>query len=192
MQIYVYEPREDSQFLANVAKSIARPWMKVLDVGTGTGFIAFEIAKLVKEIDAVDVNPYAIKIVKAKAKKEKIKEKIKLNVFYSNLFSHVNQKYDLIIFNPPYLPKEKFIKNKWIEKAIIGGKRGNELLIKFLEKAKDFLKPNGQILFCFSSFSSPKEILKVLDKYYEFKLQSYPLFFEKLWICLASKKLKND
>ena len=110
----IYDPQEDSFLLAKYVDKFSKG--KVLDLGTGSG-IQSEIAlRHTKDVLAVDIDKESINFVK----KKKIKSE------YSNLFSNVNEKFDLIIFNPPYLPEEEledkesinFIKKKKIKTLI--------------------------------------------------------------------------
>lgn len=185
----IYAAQEDSFIMKDALDKIlnTRKIQNVLDVGTGTGILAFTASKKAKHVDAVDVNPHALNFVKQQIKKLNFRN---INVFYSDLFSHVKEKYDLIIFNPPYLPDSNDIKEKWVRQAIIGGTKGNEVILKFLENAKNFLTENGKILFCCSSLSNPKIIEEKLNKEkYKWKILNVSKFwFENLYVYLAWEK----
>ena len=70
------------------------------------------------------------------------------------MFENIKGKYNLIIFNPPYLPEESKepIDSKM---ATTGGKKGEEIILKFLEQAKNHLENNGKI-FLLASSLTPK------------------------------------
>lgn len=156
----IYQPAEDSYLLEEqikkYLKNIAgKSDFKVLDMGSGSGIqaraaISSGIAR--KNIIAADINPEAIK----ELKKQKIPAR------KSNLFSHINKekKFDLIIFNAPYLPEDKYDK----EADTTAGKRGNEIILKFLRKAKRFMNKDAAILLLFSSLSKPEKILSYAKK----------------------------
>ena len=91
----IYEPSEDSYLLAKYVDKFSKG--KVLDLGTGSGIQAETALKHTKEVLATDISKEAVKFVKKKGIKARI----------SDLFSNINEKFDLIIFNPPYLPREK-------------------------------------------------------------------------------------
>ena len=61
----------------------------------------------------------------------------------------------MIVFNPPYLPEEKETKG---DIQIVGGKKGYEVIERFLLKAKDYLLSKGKILLLFSSLTDKKMI----------------------------------
>jgi release factor glutamine methyltransferase len=141
----VYEPAEDSFLLAEsmeVSKGDT-----VLDVGTGTGILALIAAGKAKRVLGVDLNPEAVRLARRNAKTNGV-----LNVKFleSDLFSKVSGKFNLIIFNPPYLPvmEEGLLARSWS-----GGECGLEVVTRFLEGVKAHLKPAGRILLIVSSLN---------------------------------------
>ena len=144
----IYKPAEDSFLLAKlVEKEIKKnKIIKVLDMGSGSGIQAETAIKSginPKDIFLVDINPDAIKSLKKKFPKSKI--------LLSDLFSKIpkTQKFDLIIFNPPYLPNDKFDK----EFDTSGGKSGSSIINLFLKNAEKYLSEKGRILLLTSSFT---------------------------------------
>jgi len=171
----IYEPSADSFLLQKYVIKYAKG--KVLDMGTGSGLQALTALKKTKDVLAVDINKEAVKHVKEKGVK----------VVQSDLFSKVKGKFDLIIFNPPYLPEDT-LEDKESQLITTGGKKGYEVLEKFLEQAKEHLTENGQILIVFSSQGgNVKKIFKKL-KYKSEVLGEKKLFFEKLTVYLLKKK----
>jgi len=171
----IYYPREDSYLLEKHVKRLAIG--NVLDMGTGTGIQAMAAAsnKKVKKVLAVDINKASIEYCKKNSKHKKIRYKI------SDLFSKVpKQKFDTIIFNPPYLPQERKRRNITTE----GGRKGHEVIEKFLAKAIDYLKPNGNIMLLFSSLTDRQIIEHLLKtKMLDFKMiDSIHYFFEELYV----------
>ena len=107
-------------------------------MGTGAGILALEAAKHAEEIVAVDINSEAVEQVK-KTKNKKIK------AIQSDLFDNIDGKFDLIIFNPPYLPDDPEVKDI----ALDGGPEGYEFIERFLKKTKPYLKEDGKILLLY-------------------------------------------
>jgi release factor glutamine methyltransferase len=132
MENEIYEPNEDSYFLIDCLKKLIkkRKFNKVLEIGTGSGVVSFSISEFVGEILAVDINPKAIKTAGKERKKLGIKN-IEFKV--SNLFEKVEGKFDLIFFNPTYLPGKEDL-------SCHGGKKGQEIIEKFLDQVKDYLE----------------------------------------------------
>lgn len=165
----VYPPQEDSFILENQIKNYLskfdkeqREKLKVLDMGSGSGIQAkAAISYGVKRINiiAADINPQAIKTLKEQ----------KIPARKSNLYSNINKekKFNLIIFNAPYLPEDRYDKNP----DTTAGKKGYEIILKFLRKSRKFLTPNGTIIILFSSLSNPEKILAYMKKLnYNFNL----------------------
>lgn len=172
----VYEPREDSYLLLKHIKNYAKG--KVLDMGCGTGILGIESSKYADHVTCSDINDYAITVARQKA--EEINN---ISFIQSDLFSNINEKFDLIIINPPYLPED--VKEDEVTRlATTGGKKGYELIEQFLKQSKNNLKKDGKILMCFSSLSYKPKINEILTKNnYKFKqIDHKKLFFEELYI----------
>ena len=77
----------------------------------------------------------------------------------ADLFSGIKGKFDLILFNPPYLPtlaKERT--PQWINYALDGGVSGRETIDRFLNALSDHLRPGGRALLLISSLTGLKEV----------------------------------
>jgi len=184
-----YEPREDSELLAKYVKKFA--FGNVLDMGTGSGIQAITAAKKksVKSVVAADIQEEVIENNKNNIKNKKIK------FIVSDLFSNIkNKKFDTIIFNPPYLPEDAQLKDLTID----GGKKGYEVIERFLNDVNNYLKKNGIILIIFSSLTKKEKVNEFIEKnmmkYNE--LDKKHIFFEELYIYLIKKgdllrKLEN-
>jgi release factor glutamine methyltransferase len=149
---FIYEPSDDSYLLSKVLeKEIPallekNPTLNFLEMGCGSGIQLKKAKELgVKNILGVDLNEDAINHCKD----------LKFNTFKSNLFERIKEQFDLIIFNPPYLPIQEGEDNE-SQIATTGGKKGSEIINKFLIQAKDHLNKNGIILLLTSSLT--KEI----------------------------------
>lgn len=158
----VYSPKEDSFMLENQVKVYLGKFtkeqkekIKILDMGSGSGIQAqacLHSGIKRKNIIAADIDKEAIVHLK----------NIKIPARKSDLFSNISKekKFDLIIFNAPYLPEDKYDK----EPDTTAGKRGYEVILKFLRKSKKFLNKNGAILLLFSSLSHSDKILAYTKK----------------------------
>ncbi|MCK4319282.1 methyltransferase [Candidatus Micrarchaeota archaeon] len=175
----VYPPSEDSFLLAETTKHLKG---KILDMGTGPGFIAITNALLnpSNQVTAVDINPKALFSARENA------EKKNLNIHFieSDLFSNLKGRFDYILFNPPYLPSKKTQ-----ELALDGGKEGSEIILRFLEQAKNFLSPEGNIFLLLSSFNNPEKLKKKAEQigYTLREIKRKNLFFETLYVWKLSK-----
>ena len=169
----IYTPREDSFLMLRNAQNYAKG--RVLDMGTGSGIIALSLAPKCEGITAVDINPVAVQIVKKAAKEQRLN----VRAFRSDLFSKVKGKFDLITFNPPYLPSDK----RASDVALDGGRHGYEVLVRFLNDLNSHLKPEGIALILFSSLTMPEKVLESSrnNMLMETLLESMKLNFEELY-----------
>jgi release factor glutamine methyltransferase len=172
----IYQPNEDSYFLSEVLEEeiseLARPPknLKFLEIGCGAGIILQTalVSGIKKEnIFGIDINKDAVEHCK----------KLGFNCVQSNLFSKIKGKFNLIVFNPPYLPEDKQ-EDKESKLATTGGKQGGELINKFLKQAKNHLSKNGKIFLLTSSLTKGIEWLN----YKKEKIATKKLFFEELYI----------
>jgi len=168
----IYEPREDSYLLAKHVSAYAKG--KVLDMGTGSGIQAKEAAKTADSVLAADINPEAVKEADGK-----------ITYVESNLFSNIDGKFDLIIFNPPYLPDDARVKDV----ALDGGRHGYEVIERFLNNANDYLTNDGKILLLFSTLSKKDKVEEFIADNCQKSEQndSHKLDFEELFVYLIEK-----
>ena len=169
-----YQPHEDSYLLAyTIGKFLEyspnKP-RKALDMGSGRGIQAEILqSSQVPKVLCADIDSEVIKSLEARG----------FNATQSDLFENIKAKFDLIVFNPPYLPG-----NYKEDPTTLAGPKGNELIIKFLDHARNHLEPKGSILLLFSSLSDGKTIVEEAGKmnYTGKQLTELPLFQEKLYV----------
>ena len=177
----IYPLAEDSFLLQKYVEQYAAG--KVLDVGTGSGIQALTAARqaAVKRVIAADINPAAITHCRNEVRHKKISYKL------SDLFSALPRSahFDTIIFNPPYLPEDRRLKDI----ALDGGKRGYELLERFLREAPDHLSPAGRILIVFSSLTDKKTVDRIISEQLLTAelLETVSLDFERLYCYIIHK-----
>lgn len=119
----------------------------VLEIGTGSGILSIFAAEKAAKVIATDISPHAIECAKKNILRYKYENKISLRE--GSLFSVINddEKFDTIIFNPPFLKgkideKKVNIKNAYLDNNYI-------VLESFLKEVKNYLKENGNIYICF-------------------------------------------
>jgi len=158
----VYEPAEDTFLLAENLCVNKNDF--VLDMGTGCGMLGILTAKKARAVIAVDINPYAVCCTKMNTKLHGVERK--MNILRGDLFQPIKEgeKFDVILFNAPYLPSEKEEQKTWIEKAWAGGFDGRELIDRFLLKASKHLKVDSRILLVQSTLSDVDKTMQALEK----------------------------
>lgn len=174
----MYQPSEDSYLLSDGLKKVIRKFkpLTFLDMGCGSGIqskTAIESGIDKKNILAVDIDDDALKET----------GKLQVRTLKSNLFSSVKGRFDLIAFNPPYLPADRHDKLK----DTTGGRLGFETIARFLKQAKKFLNENGKILLLFSSLTNKEKVIELINmnKFYFEQVASKKLGFEELYVYLV-------
>jgi len=158
----VYEPAEDTFLLAK--NLLVKKNNFVLDMGTGCGILGILAAKKARAVVAVDINPYAVRCAKVNAKLHRVKGK--MSILRGDLFRPIKEgeKFDVILFNSPYLPSESEEQETWIEKAWAGGLGGRELIDRFALEASKYLELDGRILLVQSTLSDVDKTMQTLEK----------------------------
>ena len=147
-------PRPETELIVEEALKILEPdsSKRILDVGTGSGCIIISLIKERPHLSgkAIDICKKAIKIAKYNAKMHHIENKICFNNIDIDKFN--DNKYDLIISNPPYIKKFDLMRldenvrlfEPWI--ALEAGVDGFREIKKLILKSKSLLKKNGRLI----------------------------------------------
>ncbi|MGM0770706.1 MAG: HemK2/MTQ2 family protein methyltransferase [Halobacteriota archaeon] len=148
----VYDPAEDSYLLADVAIDNAKSGMKILEVGAGTGFVSAVLRENVNvEIIATEISPIAAVCARSN----------NVEVIRANMFNCFKQgtKFDLILFNPPYLPTAEDEKIPgWLNYAFDGGTEGRDSVNRFIDESPKYLNIKGIILILISSLTGIEQV----------------------------------
>lgn len=163
----VYQPREDSNLLAKQILERDLENKNCLDMGTGSGIIAEKMVRAGAEtVVAADINPEAVQEAS-----DKLGDKENVKVIESDLFENLEGEYDLIAFNPPYLPGDELDEDMEDREIWRGGDSGEEFTEEFLDTARGYLRDGGEILFVVSSLSdfdvSEYEIMDTKELWFE-------------------------
>jgi len=203
----IYSLEEDSYLLSKIIEEKIpsllnkNPDLKFLEIGCGSGIqleTAFKSGIKKENIFSCDVNSVAVRHCR----------KLGFNSVVSNLFEKfkggvsalrfssgttrmsiarrtlVPLKFDLIVFNPPYLPEdEREPKNSRLETT--GGKKGGEIINRFLKQAKKHLNKNGKIFLMTSSLTKGVDF----TSYKKRIIARKKIFFEELFVL---KLERND
>jgi release factor glutamine methyltransferase len=169
----VYPPREDTYLLIECVKPKAGN--RVLEMGCGSGLLSLHCAKIGAIVVAVDSNRKAVDCARANFERNHLRAQ----VHRSDLFSDVEGKFDLILFNPPYLigTGEDELDRSWA-----GGKDGVQILERFLSEAPDHLTASGRMVVLLSSMMRETPLARALSAFKRRRLGSMRLFFEELWV----------
>jgi len=175
----VYPPEEDTLlFLEALKKEDFKKEEEALEVGCGCGLLSLYLAKHIKHATGIDINGKAVELSEKNARLNKMEN---VNFFVSDMFSGIKKTFDIILFNPPYIPATERPLQK-IDLSYHGGRDGRFLTLRFLKAFPDYLKKGGRAYLLQSSLSGIKDTLGFLEKKgYRVKILSEKnLFLEKL------------
>lgn len=150
----VYRPAEDSALLAEVAASVVGPHALVLDVGTGSGFVADRIAdETGARVVGSDLNPHACRRAMERG----------VPVVRGDLTEpFADGAFDVVTFNPPYLPTDPETEwDDWMEVALSGGETGLAVVEPFLASVRRVLAPDGVVLLLVSSLAGVEDVVEL-------------------------------
>lgn len=164
-------PRPETEYLVEETLNLIKEHFKnkkvtILDIGTGSGIIAITLNNKLKNssILATDISKKALKIAK---KNQKI-HKTNVNFQKTYLYKNINQKFDVIISNPPYIEEnskkveEKVNKNE-PHLALFGGKDGLKYYKEIIKDIKNIINKEHIIAFEIGENQGEK-IKKIITK----------------------------
>jgi release factor glutamine methyltransferase len=126
------------------------------------------------QVTAVDKSPLAVTNTRENTKKNKLD----IRVIQSDLFTDVPERFDVITFNPPYLPTGFPKDDAWD-----GGTGGIEVTKRFLSDAYTHVTDNGRIYLLLSTRGDIQKLLDHFKQQYHFqKLDTLPFFFEQIMV----------
>ncbi len=187
-------PRPDSEHLVEQALRLIKKNQakRILDIGVGSGCLSISVSKERPycKFDAIDVSKNAIKLAKINANLHQLSNRIK---FYKrDVDNFYNDKYDLIISNPPYIKKHKI---KYLgtvsyepKIALDGGLNGLELIRKVISKSKKLLKTNGKLILEIGYDQKYKVIESLKEK--NFFINKIIKDYGNNFRCIVSTKIK--
>ena len=144
-------PRVETELLIKTCQNLVNKNSKVLDIGCGTGIISIMLNKLTNcNVDSCDISSEALKI--AKANSQNLNTNVKF--FKSDLFENIQDKYDLIVSNPPYIPikemekLQKEVKDFEPHQALFANdEQGIDFYKKIIQNSRKFLNKSGFLAF---------------------------------------------
>ena len=151
-------PRSETEILVKETIELTENYknkeLKIIDIGTGSGCIACTLAMNLENatITASDISKKALKIAQINAKRLKVDDRIIFQ--HSDILSGIDEKFDIIVSNPPYIPRSEK-NNLQIEVSyhephlalFVEDEKGVSFYEKLIPQAKSHLNPGGFIAF---------------------------------------------
>ena len=144
--------------IAEIIEAQFAPWIdasrvrRVLDIGTGSGCIAIAAALALPQanVDAADLSEDALAVTRINIERHGLSSRVR--ALRSDVFSSlVNQRYDVIVSNPPYVGDEELASlpaeyGREPQLGLHGGSDGLDIVRKILREAPEHLEPNGILI----------------------------------------------
>jgi release factor glutamine methyltransferase len=173
-----YAPSDDSWLLAHAIEDEDVRGKKCVDMGCGSGIqTAALLLGGAQSVRSIDLNPSAITVTKKMI--DTYFPHAQTECTLGNLFEGVKGKFDVIVFNPPYVPSEEL---KWME--VDGGEEGREVIDRFLSQFPKHLGEKGVCLLLVSSLNGIEDIqTRLRTRHFQTRVvASLKLSFEALHI----------
>ena len=138
----------------------------IIDLGTGSGIIGLTLEKKVSTntVDLVDISKEALEVTKIN--KDNLNSKG--NLIESDFFTNINDKYDVIISNPPYIKDneeiEDIVKNNEPHLALYAGAQGLDCYESILKNISNHMKDRCLIAFEIG-YTQSSDITNLVNKY---------------------------
>ena len=145
-------PRQDTETLVEEAIKVIKPGMKVMDMCTGSGCVLISILKNAHDVEGIgyDISKQAINVAKENAKFNEVPAVFERSDLFEDV---VENDFDMIVSNPPYIPTDVVatlmpeVSQFEPREALDGKGDGLYFYSKILEQCKNYMKPDGYILF---------------------------------------------
>lgn len=144
-------PRFETEILVEYILDSPINKKSILDIGTGTGAISLALANNLDEskVIGVDISDEALSLADENKKRLALDN---VNFLKSDLFTNVNEKFDLVVSNPPYISEEDY---KSLDKklfyepktALVGGIDGLDFYKDIIKEASNYLNDDGHLIF---------------------------------------------
>ena len=182
----VYIPSDDTFLLAENLE--IKKGQSVLEIGTGSGLVSMYASLLTDDVTATDINYNALELAEKNFKLNNINT-IKLE--FGDLFEPVkDRKFDVILFNTPYLPTDSDdIINDDLNYAFDGGLDGRKVIDRFINQVSNHLNDKGIVQIIQSSLSDNDRTLDMFDRngFVAEIAESEKFFFEEIVLINAYK-----
>jgi release factor glutamine methyltransferase len=175
----VLDPRPETEGIVEESLKLIRnkqSSIKILDIGTGSGALAISLARefINANIMAIDISEEAIKVANVNINNKKLNNQIQLK---QATIDNINDKFDLIVSNPPYLTKKELenisqeIKNYEPYLALDGGVDGLDFYREFSRKIYELMNIKSYLILEIGDkqFNDCKEIFSVSRLNYQKK-----------------------
>lgn len=155
----VYKPSHDTFLLAHAVGHEVRPGDRFVEVGCGAGLVSMVAAKRGARVTATDLNPEAVRLTHENA----VENGLAVDARANDLLSGLGGPFDVVAFNPPYLPTAPHeVLPGPLNLAFDGGRDGNETVLRFAAQVARLDPLPRAILIVHSSLADPTALSNAL------------------------------
>ena len=159
-----FETEELVDYTIKKVKELFTEPVEIIDLGCGSGVIGLSLKNNLstKSVDLVDISDEALKIAKENA------DNLGLNVnfIHSDMWKNINNKYDIIISNPPYIKTteeiEEIVKENEPHLALYAGEDGLDCYKKIFSNIKEHMKDKCLIALEIG-YTQANDIIKIIN-----------------------------
>ena len=173
-------PRSETEDLVyrtlELVEELKKDSLIILDIGSGSGCIAITLNKLIKDskVDSVDISLEALEVCN---RNNKINN-TNVNFYKSDCFENVNDKFDVIISNPPYIDEDTYVQDSVLKyephTALFADNHGLAIYEKIISNIGSYINRPS-----IAAFEISPDLVSRLSKLIEDKLTNVDYYFEK-------------
>ncbi|KAK9827518.1 hypothetical protein WJX74_007595 [Apatococcus lobatus] len=171
----VYEPSDDTFLLVDALLKASSQWPKrpylCIEIGCGSGFASCALALILCQLGlphhliALDISKDAVTATRATLKAHGVISADVVQDRFQDFLSRTEQQYDIVVFNPPYVPTpDEELQRTDIARSWAGGWKGRIVIDQFLSYVPKILAQEGQLFLVVVSENDPPGILKALEE----------------------------
>jgi release factor glutamine methyltransferase len=146
--------------LAKAVHAAVRPGDRLLEVGCGAGFVSLAAARRGAAVTCTDANPHAVALARHNGKQNALR----VEVVEGDLLAGLEGPFDIVAFNPPYLPTadDEQVPGP-LNLAFDGGADGNSVVLRFVEQVAKLRRRPREVLVVHSSLSDPVPLRRAME-----------------------------
>jgi release factor glutamine methyltransferase len=169
----VYRPSDDTFLMLEAISDFPFKGKETLDMGTGSGILGLFAVIRGANVTMADIDEPSVRHATSAAESLGVN----VNSITSDLFSNIHGQFDVILFNPPYLPS-----TTTTDIATDGGPKGVAVTDRFLGELPEHLKKNGTAFLLVSTQNDPTSLSCRHQQFSFILVKRRALFFEELQV----------